>query len=283
MAIDGTGKYPQEYLNGINDVLTNRMDGNGGKKDGKVTVNESYNDLNIGGLLQGLKEGSDEYNKLKALTDKVPEALAKYAGSDGIFQAEEWAEFLNGNEWGQVIDTYHSSSNFAKIEMGWIDNSKGMIPDGHVTKGEVKVGLLNNLQKMDLPNMYDKGAIGGRLEALVDKYAGEDGTFTVEEYVAIKNDPEYKQILNDMHLVPFGIDNRQAAVSDIEFAKSLPNNENAKQTTLQVGHGAEKIKGYSAINPETGEMVYADQNGRRFTKEAFENWEQFAKDGTFAH
>jgi chromosome segregation ATPase len=68
MAINGTGdgnKYPQQYLNEINDVLKNRMDGNGDKKDGKVTVSEAYNDLNIGSLLSGLKESSNEYNMLK--------------------------------------------------------------------------------------------------------------------------------------------------------------------------------------------------------------------------
>lgn len=208
MAIDSTGngnRYSQEYLNGINDVLTNRMDGNGGKKDGKVTGNEAYNDLNIGSLLSGLKEGSNEYNKLKALTDKVPEALKKYAGTDGIFQAEEWADFLNGNEWGAVLDQYHSSSNFAKIEMGWVDKSKNCFADGQCTKGEVKVGLLNNLDKMKLPLIYNKQAIGSRLEAIVDKYAGEDGTFTVAEYTAMKNDPEYKQLIKDFRLSPFGL------------------------------------------------------------------------------
>lgn len=283
MAIDNN-KYSQEYLAGINNVLRNQIDGNqDGKKDGKITIAEAYKDLNVGDLLSGLKEGSAEYNKLKALTDKVPQALQKYAGSDGIFQNEEWADFLNSNEWGQVLDTYHSSSNFAKIEMGWIDNSKGMIPDGQVTKGEVKVGLLNNLQNMKLQQIFDKQGIGSRLEMLVNKYAGEDGVFTVKEYTAMKNDPEYKQITNDMHLVPFGIDRRDNSNSDSKFAKSLPKNPDAKETTLQVGHGAKKIKGYSAKNPATGEIVYADQNGRRFTKEAFENWEQFAKDKTFVH
>ena len=280
MAINGASdgnKYPQQYLNEINDVLTNRMDGNGDKKDGKVTVSEAYNDLNIGSLLSGLKEGSNEYNMLKALTDKIPETLKKYAGSDGIFQAEEWADFLNGNEWGAVIDQYHSSSNFSKIEMGWIDNTKGMIPDGSVTKGEVKVGLLNKVIAIN-PN-FDTT----RIENLVDKYAGEDGTFTVEEYTAMKNDPEYKAFLNQFRVVPFGISNQEANTSDSQFAKSLPTNPDAEMSTLQVGHGAKKIKGFFAKNPETGEMVYADENGRRFTEQAFRNWEQFAKDGTFVY
>ena len=205
MAIDGTDncKYLPNYLNSIKDALTNRIDGNGGKKDGKVTVNEAYNDLNIGNLLSGLKEGSNEYNKLKALTDKIPEALTRYAGSDGIFQAEEWANFLNGKEWGAVLEQEHSKSKFAEIEMGWIDRSKNNIFDGQCTKGEVKTGLFNNLQNMNLPLVYDKEIIKGLLETLVDKYAGEDGTFTVAEYTALKNDPEYKQLIKEFHLIPF--------------------------------------------------------------------------------
>ena len=71
--------------------------------------------------------------------------------------------------------------------------------------------------------------------------------------------------------------------SNFKFCKSLPQNSNATETTMQVGHGAEKIKGYYAKNPETGDVVYADQNGQRYTKEAFENWEKLAKDGSFVH
>ena len=78
-------------------------------------------------------------------------------------------------------------------------------------------------------------------------------------------------------------DNYANEKSNFQFCKSLPQNPDATETTLQVGRGAEKIKGYYAKNPETGDVVYADQNGQRFTKEAFENWEQFAKDGTFVH
>ena len=91
------------------------------------------------------------------------------------------------------------------------------------------------------------------------------------------NNPTIKQTDNNTKVS--GNDN---ANSDLEFAKNLPSNPSATVTTLQVGQGAEKIKGFYAKNPETGRMVYADQNGRQFTEQAFKNWEQFAKDGTFA-
>lgn len=71
--------------------------------------------------------------------------------------------------------------------------------------------------------------------------------------------------------------------SNFNFCKSLLQNPDATVTTLQVGHDAEKIKGYYAENPDTGDVVYVDENGQRYTKEAFENWEQFSKDGTFLH
>ena len=206
MAVDNTNnKYSQQYYNEINDVFTNRMDGNGGKKDGKVTIKEAYNDLDIPSLFFGLEKGSAEYKKLKSLTDKIPDTLKKYAGSDGIFQAEEWANFINGKEWGDVLDSFHSSSGFSAIEMDWVDKSRNCIQDGQCTKGEVKVGLLNNFDKIKLPLIFDKERISNKIEAIVDKYAGEDGTFTVAEYTAMKNDPEYKQIIKDFGLFPFNL------------------------------------------------------------------------------
>ena len=64
--------------------------------------------------------------------------------------------------------------------------------------------------------------------------------------------------------------------SNAEFAKTLPSNSSATETTLQVGVGAKPIKGYSAKNPTTGEMVYADETGKLYTEEAFKNWEALA-------
>lgn len=190
------GSYPKEYLDHIKNETFKRMDAKG-NNDSKVTVNEAYKDLDIGSMLSGLKKGSPEYNKLNGLTSNVLEILAKYAGKDGKFSPEEWAAFLNGNEWRAVIDTYHSSSNFAKIEMDWVDNSRNSINDGKVTKGEVKVGILNNLAGKNI-NVDTTG-----IEALIDKYAGDDGTFTVEEYMKLKNDKQYKEFLNKYNITPF--------------------------------------------------------------------------------
>ena len=136
--------YSQNYLNAIKQTFNTRIDGNSGKKDGKVTVAEAYKDLNVGDLLSGLKPNSQEYNKLSSLTNKIPQALQRYAGSDGVFTENEWADFLNGSEWGAVLDTYHSSSNWAETEMAFVDNAHNS-KDGMITCGEVKVGLLNSI------------------------------------------------------------------------------------------------------------------------------------------
>ncbi len=200
--INNSNNYPKDYLNSIQNDVFKRMDGkeNGGNGDGQISLNEAYNDLNIGSLLSGLAPDSKEYSKLKSLTDNIPAALQKYAGNDGIFTANEWANFLNGSEWGQVLDTYHSSSNFAKIEMGWIDQSKNNFNDGKVTKGEVKVGIYNNLMKSN--SKVDITLI----DALIDKYAGEDGTFTTEEYTQLKNDPYYKNFMKQNNITPFELE-----------------------------------------------------------------------------
>lgn len=198
---DGGSTYPKEYLDGIQKYRLNSMDAkeNGGDGDGQASVQEALADLQIDSLFNGLKQGSQEYNRLKNLTDALPQALAKYAGADGIFTAEEYANFLNGAEWGAVLDAHHSSSNFAKMEMGWIDDSPGMSKDGQVTKDEVKAGILNNLIQRGI------NVDTAKIEELIDKYAGEDGTFTVEEYTALKNDEEYKSFLKQYHAVPFNI------------------------------------------------------------------------------
>lgn len=198
-----SAKYSNEYLNLIKNDAFTRIDSkkNGGNGDKKVSVNEAYNDLDVGSLLSGLKQGSSEYNRLTGLTNNLPQILAAYAGNDGEFTPLEWAEFLNGKEWGAVLDAYHSSSNFAKIEMGWVDNSKNSNKDGTVTKSEVRLGITNNLANEGKINVDTT-----EIEALIDKYAGEDGKFTVAEYVNLKSDPQYKAFLKEHQVTPFNLD-----------------------------------------------------------------------------
>lgn len=186
-------KKDSEYLKEIENKALKQMD-NSGNQDGKITVNEALSDLNIASLLSGQNEA--DVAKIKAAAANIPEVLAKYAGQDGVFTAEEWANFLNGEEWGAVLDAYHSSGKDAKLEMTWIDNAHG-IPDKAVTKGEVKIGILNNLIANGV-NIDTK-----EIEAIIDKYAGEDGTFTHKEYMALREDPVYKEILNQYGVTPW--------------------------------------------------------------------------------
>ena len=66
-----------------------------------------------------------------------------------------------------------------------------------ITKGEIKVGILNNLLTNGV-NIDTK-----EIEAIIDKYAGDDGTFTHKEYMALKEDPVYKDILNQYGVTPW--------------------------------------------------------------------------------
>lgn len=198
-------QFPQEYLRDIQNEAFTRMDSvkNGGNGDGRVDTYEAFQDLHVGSLFDGLKEGSAEYDSLKAAASDITSVLEQYAGDDGEFTAEEWAEFLNGDEWGEVLDAYHSSSARSKIEMSWIDNSDGMLADGKTTKGEVKVGFLQNLANKGID--VDTTSF----EKLIDEYAGEDGTFTVEEYTAMRNDPMYKAFTEKYNIAPYHFSRKQ--------------------------------------------------------------------------
>ena len=182
MAMNDIGngaKYSQEYLNSVKNVLANRIDGNGGDKDNKVTIKEAYNDLNIGDLLSSLKDGSNEYNKLKALTDNIPNVLTKYAGSDGVFKTEEWADFINGKEWGAVLDLFHSLKNSAKTE-----------------KSEA---ILKKIDNTEFLKKDEKQVIKDKLKAIAKRYAGRDYRFTIMEYNVMLNDREYQDLKNKLY------------------------------------------------------------------------------------
>ena len=56
MVVGISNRYSNEYLNAVRQATAENIDGNGGKKDGKVTVQEALNSLNIGGMLYGIKE-----------------------------------------------------------------------------------------------------------------------------------------------------------------------------------------------------------------------------------
>ena len=186
-------KRDSEYLKEIENEALKRMD-KSGNQDGKVTLDEALKYLNIDSLLSGQNEA--DVAKIKAAADKIPDVLVKYAGQDGEFTAEEWANFLNSQEWDAVLDAWHSSEKDAKLEMNWIDNAHG-IPDKAVTKGEVKIGILNNLIANGV-NIDTK-----EIEAIIDKYAGDDGTFTIKEYKALKEDIVYKDFLEKYDVTPW--------------------------------------------------------------------------------
>ena len=177
--VDNSGsvnRFGKSYIDECSEALK-RYDKNG---DGSVTLDEFFSQSIF---------GSEKFDK------KAKDIMTQYAGSEGKVSAEVYAEWLNSNEYQQVLDDYHSSKEFSEIEMGWVDNAH--IQDGQTTKGEVKVDLLNRLPD---------GVDGSKMEALIDKYAGEDGVFTTEEYTNLKNDPEFKAFLK-AHDIQLGTGN----------------------------------------------------------------------------
>ena len=89
----------QEYLDGIKNEAFKRIDGNG-NNDGKVTIDEALKDLKDTVLSQMKNKNQ--------LSVNINEILKQYAGADKTFSAEEWAAFLNGNEWNNVLKQYRS-------------------------------------------------------------------------------------------------------------------------------------------------------------------------------
>ena len=193
--INGGNEYSKDYLAAIENDTFKRIDTKSGNGDGKIQVKEALADLDIPSLLSG--QSKKDAAKLSKLTQNIPEILAKYAGDDGVFSAQEFADFLNGAEWGAVMDAWHASSGMAKIEMQWIDDAQTSFHDGYVTKGEVKAGILNNLA------YQGKNVDTQLIEELIDKYAGEDGTFSLQEYQKMKQDPKYKSFIEQYNVTPW--------------------------------------------------------------------------------
>lgn len=191
MKINGQN-YGQEYLSGIENEVFSRMDA-AGNKDGKITTDEALKDLDVKGLMKG--QNLIDAVKIAVAASDIEDTLVQYAGEDGEFSSEEWADFLNGDEWDKVLNAWHSSGKKAQLEMNWTDNAH--IKDGAMTKGELKVGILNNLSNKGI-NIDTT-----QIEAIVDKYAGEDGTFTLKEYQSLKKDPTYKALVEKFGVTPW--------------------------------------------------------------------------------
>lgn len=185
-------KYSEEYLNGIKNEVFTRAD-EAGNKDGRITSDEVLEDLNIGFLLSG--QNGQDTAKILTAAGSIPDVLVQYAGEDGEFSPEEYADFLNGDEWGAVLDAWHSSGKKAELELGWIDRAG--IVDGAATKGEMKAGIAKNL----IANGIDVDT--AKIKELIDYYAGDDGTFSKEEYMELKNDSTYKEFIETHHVSPW--------------------------------------------------------------------------------
>ena len=204
--LNAANKFSKSYLNSCANNLKG-LDANG---DGKVSLEEFKEKLSI----------FDD----KELNEQAKDLMSKFVDNDGCVTAEGYAQWLNSEEYGKILDKYKSSTTFSEIEMDMIENSQDSFKDGKITKGEVKVDLLNRLPD---------GVDGSKMEALIDKYAGKDGIFTVEEYTKLKNNPEFKAFLKE-HNIYLGTDNKQR--NNGSNTTTNFNNFNFNITDLNIGN-----------------------------------------------
>lgn len=200
LAVNGR-LYGAAYLQGC-DTKLKWIDKQFGNRDGKVSTEEMKADFQRlhNGILNAQDyamkkepacraQAAQDKSDLNSAYSKIPKLIEKYAGADKVFSGQECANLINSKEWNAYLNVWHNSVGDANIEMEWIDSAH--IKDGRTTKGEVKVGLFNSIAK-DAPKLANK--LMSKIDNLVEKYVGDDGVFSIKEYMQMKNDPEYKQM-----------------------------------------------------------------------------------------
>ena len=206
--------YDAGYLKSIKDVAFKRMD-NAGTKDGKISVEEAYKDLDIGFMLEG-QNATDTF-KIASSTSDIPEVLKKYAGKDGEFSAKEWANFLNGDEWGEALEAWHSSEKMAELEKDWaeaenlyyqeIEDVAFKRMDAYGNK-DGKITIDEALADLDIASLLeDQSAIdtikifssASKIPEALEKYAGGDGEFSAKEWASFLNGDEWGEVLDAWH------------------------------------------------------------------------------------
>lgn len=205
--VQSTGNSSQQtYRTQIEQPLSRTdSEGYGGDDDGNMEIDEALSDLDIGHMLSGFDGDSKEYKKLKKLTDKIPKALEKCAGDDGILQPDEWEKFLKGKAWGKVLKTYHSTSDYIISEMDMIDHLETSKTDGKCTKDEVKAMITDSVKAADPDFDSSTNKKFKKIEKIIDKFAGDDGIFTAEEYAKLKNKSKYAKFVKEYNIEPFGL------------------------------------------------------------------------------
>jgi hypothetical protein len=117
----------------------------------------------------------DEINKKGGVN--VNKFLAYYALANSA--TEEWADFINGKEWGAVLDLFHSLKNSAKTEKSG--------------------AILKKIDNTEILKKDEKQVIKDKLKAIAKRYAGRDYRFTIMEYNVMLNDLEYQALKNKLN------------------------------------------------------------------------------------
>ena len=116
-------EYSQEYLLGCSQSL--QIADKCGDNDGQASLQEVYTLLGVKSMLDIVKKDNDnsKYLMMKDLINNLPNVLAKYAGNDGYFTPEEYADFVNNSEeWTQILSIYTSTTAYKDI----VKNTEGM-------------------------------------------------------------------------------------------------------------------------------------------------------------
>ena len=259
-----------------------------GMKDKKYDLAKSQ-DEELGKTMQKLEKLNKEINELMQ-SDKSPD---KYDKKD-----EKRANKLNGlmaqrtglyTQLGQLVsslscagETTFKNSKNQSYTIKNLEKANNMMSSqpANISEDGTKPGstTVTNPQPTDnSPVTHNSATQGNTSQGVTISSTMKDLTKVSDQY--LQNALKGAQELGDNEQINKIQDEIfRRSRSDIEFAKKLVGT--GTETTLQVGQGEPKIKGYYGINPETGNTVYVDQDGNKYTEEAFKNWEKLAKTGS---
>jgi len=188
-------KFGQEYIDSMQSYTSGQdIDG-----DGKTTAEDMYQSrINLHNDL--FSHDPELMAKGQELAEKYKQAWQLYSNSDGSIEGYNAALALNSDTFKKLDEEYATLHDqamyyFEGQEMQQIDATG--ITDGQVTKGEVKVSNNDFYEKINTKEGSDEKMqdIIAQEEALIDKFSGDDGVFSAEEYHQYQNSDEHKELL----------------------------------------------------------------------------------------
>lgn len=197
--MNAQNKFGQEYLDSMQSYTSGQdIDG-----DGKTTAEDMYqsrmdlhNDL-FSHDPELMAEGQE-------LAEKYKQAWQLYANSDGNIEGYNAALALNSDTFKELDAEYaklHDKAMYYFEDQQMQEIDADYCPDGQVTKGEVKVSNSDFYGKLNIKEGADEKIqdILAQEDALVDKFVGDDGVFSAEEYHQYQNSDEHEQLIAQLY------------------------------------------------------------------------------------